>query len=104
MLRTGEQRLVRVLPVQVDETTACFGEFTHGRKPTVDVTARPPDRGNDTRQHNLVVADDEAAFDARFFGTVAHHLRIGPAAAQQLQRVDEQRFAGAGFAGDCGEP
>ena len=51
---------------------------------------------------DLVVAVDEAAFDARFVGAVADERRVGPAAAQQIERVDDQRLARAGLAGDHG--
>ena len=44
---------------------------------------------------DLAVGVDEAAFDERFDGPRAHHPRVGPSAAQQIERVDEQRLAGA---------
>ena len=61
-----------------------------------------PATGHDAREHDLVVAVDEATLDPRFVGAVAHERRIGPAAAQQVERVDDERLARAGLAGDHG--
>ena len=102
LLGGHEQRLVRVLAVQVDERAPALAELGRGREPAVDVAAGAPDRGNDAREHDLVVAVDEPAFDARFVGAVAHQRRIGATAAQQIERVDDQRLARAGLAGDHG--
>ena len=100
-----EQRLVRVLAVQVDEAPPVLGQLRHGREPAVDVAARPAVGGHDAGQRRPPRRRrHEAAFDARFGGALAHQLRVGPAAAQQLERVDEQRLARAGLAGDRGEP
>ena len=59
LLGRVEQRLVRVLAVQVDEVAAALGELGRGREPAVDVAARAPVGGNDPREHDLVVAVDE---------------------------------------------
>ena len=34
---------------------------------------------------------------------MAHHFRAGPAAGEQLQRIDDDRLAGAGLSGEDGE-
>src|SRR6185295_3627230 len=47
-----------------------------------------------------VRADPELALDGRGLGAVAHDVRIGALADQEVDRLDEQRFAGAGLAGD----
>ena len=100
MLGRNQQRLVRVLAVQVDERAPALGELGRGREVTVDVAARAADRGNDAREHDFVVAVDEPALDARLVGAVAHQRRVGPASAQQVERVDDERLARAGLAGD----
>ena len=50
-----EQRLVRVLTVQVDEPAAPLRELGHGREPAVDVAAAAPDGRHDAREHDFVV-------------------------------------------------
>ena len=102
LLGRREQRLVRVLTVQIDEPAAALGELGDRREPAVDVAARASDGGDDAREHDLVVAVLEPAFDARFVRALAHELRIGAPAAEEVERVDDQRLARAGLAGDHG--
>ena len=45
----------------------------------------------------------EATFDARFPRAFAHELWVGPPAAEEVERVDDQRLARSGLAGDHGE-
>ena len=52
------------------------------------------------REHDLVVAVDESPFDARFVGPLAHQRRVGAAAAEEIERVDDQRLARAGLTRD----
>ncbi len=95
---------MRVLAVQIDEPASVLGQFAHGCEATVDVTAQPAVGRYDTREHDLVVAVVEPALDPRFGRAVAHQLRIGAAARQQVERVDDQGLARAGLAGDDGQP
>ncbi len=95
-----EQRLVRVLTVQVDEPPSALRKLRHRREPAVDVAAGPSVGGHDPREHDLVVAVVESAFDTRLGRTFANQLRIGSPATEEIQRVDDQRLARAGLAGD----
>ena len=98
--RSGEQALVVVLAVQVDEPGGGLGERADGARPTVDVGPGTTVRRDDTRQHELGVATDEAPVDARLGRTGTHDRGVGPPAQEQLQRLDEHRLAGARLAGD----
>ena len=103
--RRVEQRLVRVLAVQVDERRAELGELARGREPAVDVGAAPTVARDHTREHRLVtgVGIDEPPFDTRFVAPVAHERRVGAPTHQQLERFDDERLARAGLAGDRGQ-
>ncbi len=46
----------------------------------------------------------EGGGDLGALRAVAHHFRAGAAAGQQLQRIDQDGLAGAGFAGEHREP
>ena len=104
--RRIEQRLVRVLSVQIHEAGAAFGELTDGREPTIDVRATARVARHDAGEHDLLTGlrIDEAALDARFGRAVAHERRVGASTDEQLQRLDQQCLARAGLAGDRGEP
>ncbi len=99
-----DQRLVRVLPVQIGDLPSVFGQFTDGREPAVHVRAAPPVARHDPREHDLVIAVDEPALDPRFGGTVAHEGGVGAASEEQHERIDQQRLARPGFTGDGGHP
>jgi hypothetical protein len=47
----------------------------------------------------------EFEFGVQFgaFGAVADHAAVGPLARQEAERIDQQRFAGTGFAGNDGQ-
>ncbi len=100
LLGRSQERLVGMLAVEIDEPPSAFGELGDGREPTVHVAARPAFRRYDAREHHLVVAVVEPPFDARFRRALAHHLWIGASATEQVERVDDQRLARAGLAGD----
>ena len=72
-----EQRLVRVLAVQVDERGAALGELGRGREPAVDVGAAAPVArarpGASTTSSPSSV--DEAPLDPRLGAPVAHQRR-----------------------------
>ena len=69
---------------------------------TVDVPPRAPAQRHDAREHDFGVTVDEAALHTRLVGAVAHQGRVGTATAQEIERVDDQRLARAGLAGDHG--
>jgi hypothetical protein len=104
--RRREEGLVCVLAMEVDETGAHLGELAEGREPPVDVGPAAPVQRHDSRQHDLVagLGVDESTFDARFGGTVAHERRVGAPSDEELDRLDQQRLARAGLAGDRGQP
>jgi hypothetical protein len=106
LLRGCEQRLMCMLPVQVDQGAPRLRELGDRREPAVDVAAAASDDGHDAREHHFFVLrrGDEATFDARFRCAFAHRTRVGSTSAQQFQRVDEQRLARTGLAGDRGHP
>ena len=102
-----EQRLVRVLAVQVDERAPGLGELRHRRQAAVDVGAAAAVARHDTRRARVsspVSGSHEAALDPRLGRAVAHEAGVGAAADEQLERLDEQGLARAGLAGDRGEP
>ena len=96
---------MRVLAVQVDERAPDLGELADGGEPAVDVGAAATVAGQHAREHGLVagLGVHEPSFDARFVGAVAHERGVGAPADEQLDRLDEERLARAGLAGDRGE-
>lgn len=56
------------------------------------------------RQHEIVQAAREDRFHASALGAFAHHARRHPPAGRGKKRVNEYRLAGAGLAGQHGEP
>ncbi len=99
-----EQRLVGVLAVEVDQVDTARRQLAGGGEATVDVRTAPAVARNHPREHGLGAASiQEAAFDPRFGSAVAHECRVGTTADEQLDRLDQQRLAGAGLAGDGGQ-
>ena len=67
---------------------------------------RPSSSSSCSRSHASGVgrvAEVEHGDQFRAFGAVAHHAAVGAHAGQEAQRIDQQRLAGAGFAGDHGQ-
>ena len=108
MLGRVQQRLVRVLTMQIDELASPLRELARRRQSAIDIATRSPDRRDDPGEHHLaslavvavVVVRDEPRLDPCFGRTVSDRLRIGAAPADKFQRVDEQRLARARLAGD----
>ena len=116
--RRAQQRLVRVLAMQVEEPFAGFLELRERRRMAVDETARAAGAVERAAQHQASrIADEialgepgfhgfghfELAGDLGTLGAFAHERGIGPAADEELDRVHEQRLAGARLAGEGGE-
>ena len=100
-----EQRLVCVLSVQVDQVAAELGELARGRQPPVDVGTAAALTRDHPREDGLGsgLRVHEATLDARLGGAVPHERGVGPATDQQLDRLDDERLARTGLAGDGGE-
>ena len=98
----GEQRLVVVLTVEVDEGGATLGELGEGGQVAVDVAAGAPRGGHDPAQHDLVVTGHEPALDHGLGGPGPHHAGVGPTAHQQLDGGDHEGLAGTGLPGHRG--
>jgi hypothetical protein len=119
MRRRFQQRLVFVLAVDVDEHFTERFQLGERRALAVDVGTR----ATVARQHAAqdaqvvllgevvfaqpaqrfgVVAERESGVDVGTFGARADRLRIGAVAKRQAERVEHDRLARAGFAGDRG--
>ena len=95
----GEQALVGVLAVEVDEPG---GQPRRARRRWPAARRCRPATAlgrHDPRQHQLVVAGDEAAVDACLGRPGPHDRRVGPTADEQLDRFDEHRLAGTRLTG-----
>ena len=116
--RRLQQRLVRVLAVHVEEQLAQRLEPAHGHRTRVDEGPRAP-VGGDHAAHDAVAAVVQRLLlqpAARRLARLEHgvHLRAAGVAAHQpgpraladgeLQRIDQQRFAGAGLAAQDRHP
>jgi hypothetical protein len=117
-LRVGpHQQLVRMLAVDVDQHLAELAQLGERGAGAVDERARAAVRVDHATQHHGVLGIErvlvEPARDAvvrrELGGDVgaaaagAHDARIGALAEGERQRVDQDRLAGAGFAGKDGE-
>ncbi len=119
-LRGGAQeRLVGVLAVQVDQPFARIFQLRERGGVAVDEAARAAGAVDRAAQHQLAriagqvallepgghrFGNFEFAGELGALGTLAHHGGVAPAADQELDRVDEDRFAGARFTGEDAEP
>ena len=120
MLRRIAERLVLVLPGQLDEHAGHIAERRRGGQHAIDVDAPAP-RLPDHAAHDQPLVDRidagarqpldervggrpvrrlEDRLDARLLGAGAHHVGRRAPAAQERHRLDEQRLAGAGLAGE----
>jgi hypothetical protein len=59
---------------------------------------------DDPPDNQLVVAELESALNLGLGGTRTHKRCVGPAAGEEIDRTDDESFAGSGFAGDDGHP
>ncbi len=96
--RLVQQRLVRVLSMEVDQAIPDLREHRDWSHPAVHIGTRAPRGGDRPREHDLPVAVHEAPFDHGFGRARAHDGRVGPAAEEQLERLYDERLAGTGLA------
>ena len=118
---TSGQGLKFVLAVDVDEDVAGLAQQLHRYRLPVQIGARAAVGADDPAHGELAggvqrllleplpqlarrLAELEGAADFSALAAVAHHLRAGTAAGEQLQRVHQDRLAGAGLAGEHREP
>ncbi len=109
-----------MLAVNVDQVFADVLELLHGRGPAVDVGTRTARRFDDPAQQALALVAGEVVFPKvsrqrrnavrREFGAhfgfipaFAHQPGLSALAQHGSQRIDEDRFACAGFACQHGE-
>ena len=114
------QRLVFVLPVDFDEAAGEFGQLRDGGGAAVDPGLRTAVGAQRAAQLAGVavvvefhlaqprggigrVAQVEHRDQFRPFSPVAHDAAVRARTGQEAERVDQQRLAGAGFAGDHGQ-
>ena len=118
-----QQGLVLVLAVDLDQQTGQFGELGDGDRAAVDPGPRAAVGAQGAAQlagavvvaalveHFLLpepgqrfraVAQVELGVEFGAFGAVADHAAVGAHAGEEAEGIDQQRFAGAGFAGNDG--
>ena len=102
--RRSQQRLVSVLPIEVDEVTPGLLEGGEWRQPSVDGGTGATRARNGPRQDDLGVAGDEATLDRRLDSPAAHDRGVGPSPDEQFERLDDERLAGPGLARDRRQP
>ena len=110
-----QQRLVRVLAVDVDEQFAQFAQLAGRRRDAVDVGLGAAGVVDHAAQQRAAFVGLELVLfqpDARGLGqrevgadvglgrAFAHHACLTAAAKRELERVDQDRLAGAGLAGE----
>ncbi len=115
---SAQQRLVRMLAVQVEQPFAGFLELGKRGGVAVDEAARPAGAVDRAAQNQLAGVAGQVALgepgrhgfgNLEFtrqlgaLGAFAHHRRIAAAADQKLDGIDQNRLAGAGLAGEDGE-
>src|SRR5205814_936430 len=99
-----EQRLVLVLSVQLDEPAREVLQRAGRSKSAVDERAAPALRGDLASDDQLFAAALEDGFYRRAVFAGANQVARRPAAQQQADGLDEDRFAGAGFAREDVQP
>ncbi len=120
----AHQQLVRVLAVNIHQHLADLAQLRERRRGAVDERPREAVAIHHAPQHHgaavMTVAARRAERllveplldlrmglefrrDVRAAFTGAHHVRIGTGAERERQRVDQDRLAGAGFAGENSE-
>ncbi len=116
-----QQPLLVGLPVHGDQVLAEFGEQPDGHRPAADVRPGAALGGDGTADQQGAVVEFgagldgaqgrrgvggqfEPALDHRPAGAAAYQARVGAAAEQQAEAGHHHGLAGAGLAGDDGEP
>ncbi|EQD77883.1 Negative regulator of class I heat shock protein [mine drainage metagenome] len=119
LLLALQQRLMLVLAVDLQQMRGQFAQLRQRHRAAVDPRARTARGGQHAAQAAVPVivqglrvqpsarggAGGEVEFGADLgaFRAAAHQCGVGARAAKQQQRVDQQRLAGAGLAGDHGQ-
>ena len=104
-LRGGrDEGPVLVLAVDLDQLRRRLAERAEGRHAAVDPgpgAALGGDRaGQDHLAGGVALPHHEAGLDQGLGRAGAHHAGVGPTAQHQLQRLDDQRLAGARLSGE----
>ena len=92
-------------PCRSTSARAGLGQLGRGREPAVDVGPAAAVARHDPREHDLVagLGVHEATLDPRSAAPSRTSAGVGPPADEQLDRLDQQRLARAGLAGDRGQ-
>ena len=115
--RRAQQRLVFVLAVNIDQMLARLAQLRERHGAAVDERARAaaavdhaPHQTRAIVTRKFVVGEPglqrlersglELGADLAFLGALPHDARVAALAEHHRQRVDQDRFAGAGFAGE----
>ena len=112
----AQQRLMLVLAVDVDEQLADVAQITERGRPTIDVGASAALPRESAAERTIFafiklaglwpgqsigqMADDKERADIGALGSRPYHAAIGTVAQAQAERIHEDGFTGAGFAGD----
>ena len=99
MRRGIEQRLMLVLTVELDQAVGQILQRAGRGQRAVDEGPAPSLRGDLAAHQQLFAAAFEDRFDRRGVFAGADEVAGGAAAEQQSDRLDEDRLAGAGLAG-----
>ena len=118
LLATLQQGLVLVLAMDLEQARGERAQLADSDRAAIDPRARTafaadhPAQlagtvlveflGNEPFAQVRVQRQVERGSEFGAFATVAHHRRLGAAAGEQQQGIDQQRLAGAGLAGDHG--
>ncbi|CAB4813338.1 unannotated protein [freshwater metagenome] len=99
----GEQALVCVLPVEVNEPLTVFLQDADRGEPTVDIRATAPVVRDRSGKNDLIVADNEAALDPCLISARPNEGAVGAPAQQEFDRTNEHRLSSPGLAREHGE-
>ena len=105
-----DEGAVLMLTMKLEQLLGPLGEHADGDHATVDPRSRPTGPGHGTRQHGLGVLTvgtarstvGQSSLDHGFGCTGSDHRRIGAAAEQQAESVDEEGLARPRLTGEGG--
>ncbi len=106
LVRRGKQALMLVLAAQIHALPHRLRKLLQRGQRTVDRGARTTLGGDTAGGHHAVFVgafQEEAAFHLQFRRALAHQAGFRALADEQLQRVQQRRFARARFARDDGK-
>ncbi len=117
MRRRVQQAALLALALDLDERVAEFAQQPDAGRLVVDKGAAAAVGGNQPAQHDragevgadpglaqdrqgrMIVGDGELGDDGGLLGARAHEAGIGPLSERQAERVEQDRLAGPGLAG-----